>query len=330
MVQYAMKPQRIEISYKTIIFTVLFLLSLALLWSIREIIILFFVCFVFMEALNPTITAMEKIKIPRPVAIFLIYILIVAIFTFTIAGIVPILVDQTNDLIRVLPSAIQNINIFGLSAIDISSQLKILETVPKDVAMAVVSIFANILTGFVILVVTFYLLLERRDLEKHSLKITGSAKGQLIVAKIINRLESRLGSWVNGEIILMTIIGVLSYLGYLVLGLPYAVPLALIAGLLEIVPNIGPIITTIIAGIVGITISPLTGLLAMVWGLVVHQAENNFITPKIMKETVGLNPIITILTIAVGAKLAGIGGALLAVPVYLTIETITTVLVKKD
>jgi predicted PurR-regulated permease PerM len=124
----------------------------------------------------------------------------------------------------------------------------------------------------------------------------------------------------------MTSIGLLSYFGYLVLGLSYAIPLALIAGLLEIVPNIGPIIATTLAALVGLTISPLTALFAIIWGIVIQQAENNIIVPKVMKATVGLNPIITILTIATGAQLGGVGGALLAVPIYLTLETIISTL----
>jgi predicted PurR-regulated permease PerM len=321
-----MVPQKVEITYKTIIFTVLFLLSLALVWSIREIIILFFVSFVLMEALNPTVIKLEKLKIPRPLAIFIIYLVIIAVFTFTIAGVIPILVDQTSDLIRVLPSALEHFSFYGLSAIDISSQLKILETIPAEVAKTAVSLVSNIFSGLVLLVVTFYLLLERRHFDKYSLKITGGAKGQALFNRTFDQLETRLSSWVNGELLLMTIIGILSYVGYLILGLPYAVPLSLIAGLLEIVPNIGPIITTAIAGLVGLTISPITALFAIIWGIFVHQAENNFITPKIMKETVGINPIITILIIAAGAKLGGIGGALLAIPAYLTIATIVSVI----
>ncbi|MCX6726726.1 MAG: AI-2E family transporter [Candidatus Shapirobacteria bacterium] len=320
-----MKPTRVEISYKTIIFTVLFLIALSLLWLIRDIILLFFVCFLLMLSLNPTINRLEKFKIPRTVSIFIIYAIVIAFFSFALAGIIPILVNQTSDLVRDLPSSLQNVQILGLSAVDLSSQFKILETIPADIAKTIVSIFSNIFSGFIILVITFYLLHERRNVDKYSLKFLG-AKGQLTVRSVFEQLEARLGHWVNAELLLMTIIGILSYIGYLFLGLPYALPLALIAGLLEIVPNIGPIITTFIAALVGLTVSPFIALMTILWGIVVHQSENNFITPKIMKETVGLNPIITILSIATGAKLAGIGGALLAVPIYLAVETVVKVL----
>lgn len=323
-----MKTKRIEISYKTIIFTVLFLISLVLLWQIRSIILLLFISFIFMEALNPAVSRLEKIKIPRPLGILIIYILILATLSFTIAGIVPILVEQTAGLISSLPNMLQNVKIFGNNAIDLSSQFKILENIPTNIAKTAVEIVTNIISGFVIFFLTFYLLLEKKNFPKYSLSVFGETGKQKFL-EIIDALESRLGHWVNAQFFLMTIIGICSYVAYLLLGLKYAVPLAILAGLLEAVPTIGPILTSIVASIVGFTISPLTGLLTIGAGIIIQQLENNIIVPKIMKETIGLNPLITILLIATGAQLAGITGALLAVPLYLIIETVIKILVVK-
>jgi len=323
-----MKPKRIEISYKTIVFTVIFLLSLVVLWQIRSIILLLFISFIFMEALNPAVSRLEKIKIPRPLGILMIYILILATLSFTIAGIVPILVEQTAGLINSLPNMLQNVKIFGNNAIDLSSQFKILENIPTNIAKTAVEIVGNIISGFVIFFLTFYLLLEKKNFPKYRLSIFGETGKQKFL-EIIDALESRLGHWVNAEFFLMTIIGICSYVAYLLLGLKYAVPLAIFAGILEAVPTLGPILATIVAAIVGFTISPLTGVLTIAAGTVIQQLENNIIVPKIMKQTVGLNPLITILLIATGAQLAGITGALLAVPLYLIIETIVKILVVK-
>lgn len=323
-----MKPKRIEISYKTIVFTVVFLLSLVVLWQVRSLILLLFVSFVFMEALNPIISRLEKLKIPRPLGILIIYILILTTISFTVAGIVPILVDQTAGLINSLPNMLQNVKIFGNNAIDLSSQFKILENIPGNIAKTAVGIVTNIISGFIIFFLTFYLLLEKKNFPKYSLSIFGE-KGKSKFMEIIDALESRLGHWVNAQFFLMVIIGICSYVAYLLLGLKYAVPLAIFAGLLEAVPTLGPILTSIVASIVGFTISPLTGFLTIGAGLIIQQLENNIIVPKIMKETIGLNPLITILLIATGAQLAGITGAVLAIPLYLTIETIVKVLVSK-
>ena len=270
-----MKLQKVEISIRTIVFTLLFLLGLAVVWLIKDLIILFFVCFLFMEALSPTVTRLEKLKIPRIPAILIIYLIILLIISVSIAGIIPIFIQQSTSLINNLPGYLQNIKILGIPAIDLSSQFKIFESLPQEIAKTIISVFSNIFTALVFFVVTFYLLLERKNFDNYSQKLFG-VKGREKVIKILNNLENRLGNWIIAEIILMTIIGVLSYFGYLALGLNYAVPLAIIAGLLEIVPNIGPIISGGLAIVIGLTISPLTGLLTAIWSLIVHQAENNF------------------------------------------------------
>lgn len=324
-----MKPQKVEISYKTIIFTVLFLLSLVAVWQLRSLILMCFLCFIFMEGLNPVVTWLQKFKVPRVVAILIVYAFIVAAISFSLAGLIPALVEQSTNLIKALPSLSKNINIWGLNPIDLSSQLKILENLPGNIATTAVSVFSNLISVFVFFVITFYLLLERKNFEKYLIQAFGE-KNQPKALEIITQLEKRLGSWVSAELFLMLIIGILSYIGYLIIGLNYALPLAIIAGLLELVPNIGPTVAAILAGLFGLTTSPLTAILAVLCGVIVQQLENNFIVPKIMKETVGINPLITILLIASGAKLGGIIGAIIAVPVYIMAEIIIKTLNNKN
>lgn len=323
-----MKNKKIEISYKNIIFTVLFLLGLVVLWQIRTLIVLLFISFVLMEALNPAVTRFEKYKIPRPVGILILYIIILSVISFVVAGIIPILTEQTAGLIQTLPQALKNIKIFGSDAIDLSSQFKILENIPGGIAKVAISVVSNVISSFIILFLTFYLLLEKKNFSKYGYDFFGEI-GKEKMLNIIGQLELRLGSWVNAEILLMTIIGALSYIGYTILGLRYAVPLAIFAGLLEAVPSIGPTVATALAALVGFTISPLTGVLAIIVGTLIQQLENNIIVPRIMKKTVGFHPLVTILLIASGAKLGGVVGAILALPIFLTFETIFKVLVEK-
>ena len=320
--------KKIEISYKTIIFTILSLLGLVLLWQVRGLVILLFISFVFMEALNPAVSRLERFKIPRPLGILILYIIILTVISFSVAGIVTILVEQTAGLVKTLPETLKNIKIFGSDAIDLSSQFKILENLPGGIAKTAISVVSNVISGFVILFLTFYLLLEKKNFPKYGNEVFGETGKEKMIA-IIEKLEARLGSWVTAEFFLMSIIGLLSYIGYSILGLNYAVPLAIFAGLLEAVPSIGPTVATALAALVGFTISPLTGVLAIVVGTVIQQLENNIIVPRIMKQTVGFNPLVTILLIAAGAKLGGVVGAILALPVFLTIETIFKVLINK-
>jgi len=322
-----MKVRKIEISPKTIVFTVLFLISIAFFWQIRDILVMIFISFVLMHAINPLVNQLQKIKIPRVLSIVIVYILVFGVIGFCVAGIIPLLVEQTTGLINSLPQIVQNIKIFGQNSffiennIDLTSQFGFLSSIPSNITKVAISIVSNIFSCFIISVITFYLLLEKKNFSKYGDNFFGE-KGKTRFLKIMDNLESSLGSWVSAEFILMITIGVLSYFGYLALGLKYAVPLAIIAGLLEIIPNIGPIIATVLAALVGLTISPMIALFTIIFEILVQQLENNFIVPKIMSKTVGLNPIVTIILIASGGKLAGIGGALLAIPLFLTVRAI--------
>jgi len=322
-----MKVRKIEIAPKTIVFTIFFLLALAFFWQIRSILIMIFISFVLMHAINPLVCHLQKIRIPRILAILIVYILVFGVIGFCIAGIIPILIEQTTGLINSLPQITQNIKIFSENRffsennIDLTSQLKVLETIPANLTQIAFSVVSNVFSALIILVITFYLLLEKKNFPKYGDDFFGE-KGKKRFLKIMDNLEVSLGSWVSAELFLMSIIGILSYFGYLALGLKYAVPLAIIAGLLEAVPNIGPIIATVLAGLVGLTVSPLVALFTVIFGILVQQLENNFIVPKIMSKTIGLNPILTIVLIAAGGQIAGMGGALLAIPIFLTVQAI--------
>jgi len=320
MVQSVMKAQKVEITHRTIIFTVLFLISLLVLWQLRALILTVFLCFLFMEGLHPIVNWLEKTKMPRALAIFIVYLFIIAILSFSVVGVIPDHVEQSTILIKNLPMALKNIDILGLNFVDFSSQFKILENLPENITSLVVAIFSNVLSIFIFFVITFYLLLERKNFDKYLKNIFGQKSLKAI--NVFNQLEKRLSMWVGAQLMLMLIIGILSYFGYVIIGVNFALPLAIIAAILELVPNIGPTIASILAGIFGLTISPITGVLAVIWGIIVQQLENNFIVPKIMKEATGINPLITILLIASGARLGGVVGAIIALPLYITVETI--------
>lgn len=323
-----MTTKRIEISTKTIAFIALFGLSLMVLWRIKTILLTLFICLIFMLALNPTVSRLEKLKIPRPLAIFLIYLILIAVIAGAVAGIIPVLIEQTSGLVATLPGAISNFRFFGMSATDIYSQLRILDNLPSQIAQITISIFSNIFSLFVVLVITFYLLMERRHLYRQEFSfLSDSQKRKVLI--IVELLEKRLGSWVTAELILMSTIGLLAGVGYYLIGLKYVLPLAIIAGLLEAVPNIGPTVSTALAVIIGFTVSPLTALFALGWGIIIQFLENNLIVPNIMRQSIGINPLVTILAISTGAEIGGIIGAVLAVPIYICAEVIIKVLSDK-
>ena len=131
----------------------------------------------------------------------------------------------------------------------------------------------------------------------------------------MGRMQEKLGAWLRGQIILMIVVGVLTYIGLLILGVKYALVLAIFAGIAEIVPYAGPIIAAVPAIGIGLTMSPFKGMIVALLYFGIQQIENAVLTPKIMQKSVGLNPVVSLFALMVGFKFAGLVGALLAIPV---------------
>ncbi|MCJ7805408.1 AI-2E family transporter [Patescibacteria group bacterium] len=316
--------QKVEISHKTVIFTVLFLLLLWFLYFIRDIILGLFVALLIMAILNPIVSKLYKFKIPRGFSVLVVYIAVLGIFGLVIAAVVPPLVEQTSSLVSKLPIYISTLGIDRVVSREISAQfLSQIGSLPGQAVKIGFSIFSNILGVITVLIFAFYLLLVRDKIDDQLVFLFGENKKEK-VGKTIDMLESRLGGWARAELALMLVIGVASFLGLTILGIPYALPLAILAGLLEIVPYFGPIISAIPAVIIGLSISPLMGLATVALALLIHQSENYLFTPKIMEKSVGVNPIITLLALSIGFRLAGMAGAVISVPVVLTIHVLAS------
>ena len=314
----------IEISPKTILYAALLIFGLWLTYQIRDIILILFVSLILMSALNPFVDKLEKRRVPRSLAIVVVYLLFWGLISSILAIIVPPFVDQSGRLIRLLPEALDKIEFFNSHQQEISREvLTRLGSVPEGLIKITVSVFGNLLTIFTTLVIAFYLLLERKNLNKYLILLLGPDKPEK-AAQLINQIESRLGNWVRGELVLMTAVGTMTYLGLLILGVDIALPLAVLAGLLEIVPNIGPTLSAIPAVLIALTMSPLSAFATIALYFLVQTLENNFLVPKIMQKAVGFNPLITILGLMVGFKIAGPAGAVLAIPTLIVVQVIAT------
>ncbi len=138
--------------------------------------------------------------------------------------------------------------------------------------------------------------------------------------ELIGQIERRVGGYVNGQLLLCLIIGVLSLIAYLIIGLPYAPLLALFVGIMEIIPFIGPIIGAVPALIIGFTVSPLTALWTVVASLIIHQLESNVFGPRVMKRTLGMRPLVTLLALTAFGSLFGVLGAIVALPLASVIQ----------
>lgn len=323
-------PKTIEISHRTVVFAVLFLLFIWFLAQIASIIIGLFIATLLMTALNPSVDKLARARIPRPLAILFVYLLLIGVVVLALVWIIPPFVDQTTKLVNRLPflveqlgGLLENLGLAGVDKSLLESQISQIGTIPVNLVRFTISLLSNVITVFSVLVITFYLLVERRNLDKYLLVLFGNG-GEKRAKMFVDRLEARLGGWVRGELVLMLIIGILTYIGLRLLGIPFALPLAIIAGVLEIVPNIGPVISAIPAVFVALTISPVMGVATIALYFLVQQLENSIVVPKVMQKATGVNPLITILSLAIGFQLAGPLGAILAVPAVIVIHVFAT------
>lgn len=323
-------PRKIEISHRTIIFTAVFLGSLWFLYSIRDIVLQIFVALLLVSIINPLVVKLSKYKIPKIISILLTYFLIFGIFGIAISSIAPPLIEQTTNLVNNLPGYLQNISLPKYINGDLINQfVSQLGSVPSQIVKAGFLLFGNILSILTVLIFAFYLLLVRDKFDTNLEFLFGKEKTKNIII-LVDSLEKKLGGWARGQFLLMLSIGIFSYLGFTILGIPYALPLALIAGTLEIIPYIGPIIAAVPAIILGFSISPFLGFAAVGLAVLIQQLENYVFVPKIMEKSTGVSPIIVLLSLAVGLRLAGISGMIISIPIVLIIQTLLEYKFKRE
>lgn len=316
-------PRKIEISHRTIIFTVLLLLFLWFLYFIREIILQFFVALLIMTILDPSVTRLSRLKVPRAFSVLFVYILVFAVFGVVIAGVVPAVVSQSTEFANNLPGYLASLGVGGALSEQITGQLiSQLGSLPGQIVKVSISVFSNLINVFTVLIFAFYLLLSRNKLDSQ----LGSFFGEDYKKKagrLIDMLERRLGGWARGELALMALVGIFSYIGLLILGIPFALPLAILAGLFEIIPYLGPILAGIPAVIIGLSLSPLMGLAVLALYFLIQQVENYVFVPKVMEKSAGVNPIITLVALVIGLKIAGVIGAVISIPIVITIQLLS-------
>ncbi|OGM21009.1 hypothetical protein A2955_02500 [Candidatus Woesebacteria bacterium RIFCSPLOWO2_01_FULL_37_19] len=317
------RAEKIEISHRTIIFAVFFVLFLWLLYVIRDTILQFFVALLIMAILNPLVTKLSKYKIPRSLSILLVYVLLVGLMSFVVATVIPPLIEQTTLFINNFPSFLDNLGVSSLISEQVIQQLLVqIGSLPAQAAKITLSLFSNVINIVTILVFAFYLLASRSKLDDQLVVFLGETKNNQI-NRVIDLLEKRLGSWAIGQMSLMFVVGLSNYIGLRLLGIPFALPLAILAGILEIVPFLGPIIASVPAVVIGFGLSPFLGLATAALAFLIQQLENYVFVPKIMQKSTGINPIITLLSLAIGFKLAGVVGLLISVPIFISASIIS-------
>ncbi len=306
----------------------LILIGLALLWYLRDIALVVVTAVVIASAIEPGTKFLEKKRFPRALSVVLIYASIGAFLAGMFFVFFPVLVQDTQSLLGALPSYSETISVWnplqetGLDKFDQLFSIKsVVESLSSSLSnltagffTTVSGLFGGIVSFALIIVLSFYLSVQK-DGVGDFLRIITPIKYESYVIGLWKRSQEKIGLWMQGQLLLGVIVAVLTYLGLSVLGVNNALFLAIVAGVTELIPIFGLIIATVPAAAVALFQGG-ASLAFVVIGLyvIIQQFESHLIYPLVVKKIIGIPPILTILTLVIGAKLAGFLGVLLSVP----------------
>ncbi|MBD3248383.1 AI-2E family transporter [Candidatus Falkowbacteria bacterium] len=331
------KPVLVNISMVGIMKVLLVLFLLYFIYMISDILMILFVSLVLASLITPWVDWMHKKRIPRGVGVILIYLVLFAILSLVIYLMIPPISEQVGEFSKNMPKyldkVVSGIDVFREEAANVglldnfqkglNNVTSSLQGTVGDVFTTVSNIFGGLVSLLLVLVITFYMVAEDNAMKKIIWSVVPE-KHQPYIIQLLSRMQKKVSLWLRGQIILSIIMFVVTYIGLLILGVRYPLVLALIAGITEFIPYLGPIIAAVPALFIAFVQSPWLALFVLILYYVIQLIESNVIVPKLMHKVVGLNPIIIIVVLLVGFKVAGVVGAILAIPV----ATAATVFIK--
>lgn len=295
--------------------------------------------------LHPFVSLLERKGVSRIVSIASIYIIVLGLFVFLAVTVIPIIKDQVNALIDNLPYFGHEIeraarkfgesNVIGRMQeslnIDFANIVKdstmnftkSLSSVTGNVTGFLSTITEVVLTFVMVPFILFYLLKDGEQLPNHFLKFI-SEQRQPAAKRILDDMHYAISSYIRGQIIVSLFIGIMLLIGYLIIGIKYAVLLAILAMIVNIVPYVGPIIAITPALIIAFIDSPSMVLKVIIVMMIVQLAEGKFISPQVMGKKLDIHPITIIFIILTAGNLFGIMGIILAIPGYAILKVLVT------
>lgn len=305
----------------------LVVIGLALLVMLRYVFLMLFLGIVLATALAPLVERLRRWGAPQGAAVLIAFAALLLVVGGVLVALAPFFFGQIVQAVRDFPrfytgfrTSLGQSDSRLLHAIGIYLPADLVgslsggsDTLSAQLTTLIPSVGQTLLAGALVLLLSYYWLYSRTlALQSVALLLPLDLRAGAIA--LWNEIEEKIGSFVRGLAILSLVIGVLSAVGYVAIGLPYGLTIAVIAGLLEAVPYVGPVITLILAGIVGLTVSQNMALLAIGIAMVIQLLENAIVVPRVMDKAVGVSPVVTLLALAVFSDLFGLLGALLAIP----------------
>ncbi|MDA2922353.1 AI-2E family transporter [Patescibacteria group bacterium AH-259-L07] len=320
----------IKIDLWSIFRIVLVILVLWFLYLIRDVIVIVFLAGLVAAIITPAVNYFERKKLPRWLGALIVYIFIILILIGISLIVIPTAVAQANLLSVQLPQLLQSI----LSKISPEFQSEFLAMFQQWLSKSgpssgkaffsfLGSVAGQTISFFMVLVIAFYLSVKKGAVRLFVGSIIPK-KYQKFLEHFFKSFQKEIGAWGRGLLLLSLSVSILVYLGLTLLGVQYALTLAIIAGLTEFVPYIGPLLALIPALVIALGQSSTLALLVIILYIIVQQIENILLSPYVMHKALGLDPLIVIIVVLIGAKILGPIGIVLAVP----ITTIGSILVK--
>ncbi len=324
--------QNIRITTDSIFRFFLIVAVLVGIYFLREVVVILLVALLLAALIDPFADRLQKYHFPRGISVAIVYLIIASILTGIALLVVPPTLEQGGELVtEYLPFVTEMTSLDPIFAQALSGELQVTQiweaiqqfgisdAVPE--ILTILSGTMNVVAAIIlILILAFYMVIEEQELKREVVQWMTPAPYRDFVLNILPKIKVQIGKWLRGQLILMIVVGGLVYLGLTILGLPFALILAVLAGLLEVVPFLGPNLAMIPALVIGLSVSPVHALLVILVYFIVQQLEADVLTPKIMQKVAGLNPVLSIIAILIGFKTAGIVGGLLAIPFAMIIS----------
>jgi predicted PurR-regulated permease PerM len=307
-------------------------LTTGIVWTlflIRDTLLLVYVAVLIAIGLSPLVETIERhrvavrLRLPRWAAILALYLLFVAAVISIGALVLPPLISQATDLAAAAPDLLHRGQQWLIQRGLLARELTVTEAVRQapgaapDAVGTVLGAIWGIVGGLfgvvTILIVAFYMMVDSANIVRTFVRAFPRSE-RTRVADACSDVSAKVSAWLAGQLFLGLIIGTTAAIGLGLMGVPYFYVLALIAGVGELIPIVGPLLSAIPAIAVAFSVSPALALGVTVFFVLQQQFENHLLVPRIMSRQVGVSPIIVIISLLIGGSLLGIIGAILAVP----------------
>lgn len=317
-----------------------FALALLFLVTVRQIIFFLFFSIVVAAALRPAVKGLSR-YLPYSAALVVVYLSILGSIVSMMVIVVPIVVSEVSNFLISLPEIVKSVQpilgfFFDVASrsglgVDLPSQMNSVLAKAPEMLPEIISLPGRVLGAFfgvfTVMALSFYWLLTRDQTLKYLVSFLPEERRGTVL-ECVDLAEQRLGAYVWGLLIASAVLGVLTFIGLSLLGVRFALLLALFTAVVEIIPIIGPFIAAVPILLTATSQSLMLGIATLVFFLVVQQLEGYVITPAVQQRVVRLSPFVILLVILLGGSLAGITGALLAIPTALVLATVLDVVQK--